>query len=138
MNDFQKSGRDYFSGDKVGMPGFGGFAHGQDLAGRVQESGLWDAMWAVGLTGAVVRNAQVYGKKAGGVDIPNTDVGVVQSRLNLAENPTRFSPSNNAGMKHVRDRHFDSDTEKCWTIFSIGIKIEIYTAIKKSCRYSCS
>ena len=34
-------------------------------------------------------------------------MGVVQSRINVAENPTRFSPSKNAGMKHVRDRHFN-------------------------------
>ncbi|MBC1684089.1 hypothetical protein HB941_13245 [Listeria welshimeri] len=33
--------------------------------------------------------------------------GIVQSRINLAEGPTRFSPSKNAGMKHVRDRHFN-------------------------------
>lgn len=65
VNDFQKNGRDYFTGKKV-MPGFGALAHGQDVMGNVQESGLWDAMWALGLTGAAVRNAQIYGKKASG------------------------------------------------------------------------
>jgi len=68
VNDFQKSGRDYFSGDKVGMPGFGALAHGQDFMGKMQESGLWDAMWALGLTGAAVRNAQIYDKKVSGPD----------------------------------------------------------------------
>lgn len=46
-------------------------------------------------------------KKASGSDVPKPNVGVVQSRINVAENPTRFSPSKNAGMKHVRDRHFN-------------------------------
>ncbi|WYJ86236.1 hypothetical protein A5866_001314 [Enterococcus sp. 12C11_DIV0727] len=68
VNDFQKSGRDYFSGDKVGMPGFGALAHGQDFMGKMQESGLWDAMWALGLTGAAVRNAQIYDKKVSGAN----------------------------------------------------------------------
>ena len=68
VNDFQKSGRDYFSGDKVGMPGFGALAHGQDFMGKMQESGLWDAMWALGLAGAAVRNAQIYDKKVSGPD----------------------------------------------------------------------
>lgn len=40
-------------------------------------------------------------------DVLKPNVGVVQSRVNLAENPTRFSPSKNAGMKHVRDRHYN-------------------------------
>ncbi|MGX7419522.1 hypothetical protein ACWOFR_12055, partial [Carnobacterium gallinarum] len=46
-------------------------------------------------------------EKAGGADVTKPNVGVVQSRVNLAENPTRFSPSKNAGMKHVRDRHYN-------------------------------
>lgn len=46
-------------------------------------------------------------KKTSGPDILKPNVGVVQSRVNLAENPTRFSPSKNAGMKHVRDRHYN-------------------------------
>ncbi|WYJ87672.1 hypothetical protein A5866_002796 [Enterococcus sp. 12C11_DIV0727] len=66
VNDFQKSGRDYFSGDKVGMPGFGALAHGEDFMGKAQESGIWDAMWALGLTGAALRNAQIYDKKVSG------------------------------------------------------------------------
>ncbi|WP_339098943.1 hypothetical protein A5821_000281 [Enterococcus sp. 7F3_DIV0205] len=46
-------------------------------------------------------------KKVSSTDIPNPDVGVVQSRINASENPTRFSPSKNAGMNHIRDRHFN-------------------------------
>lgn len=36
-------------------------------------------------------------KEVGGADIPNPNVGIVQSRVNLAENPTRFSPSKMRG-----------------------------------------
>ncbi|GIO29013.1 MULTISPECIES: hypothetical protein [Paenibacillus] len=32
--------------------------------------------------------------------------GVVQNRINIANGPTRFSPSQNAGWEHVVDRHF--------------------------------
>ena len=74
VNDFQKSGRDYFSGDKVGMPGFGALAHGQDFMGKAQESGLWDAMWALGLTGAAVRNAQIYDRKVNGAKVPKVEI----------------------------------------------------------------
>ncbi|WP_404589997.1 hypothetical protein [Enterococcus sp. UD-01] len=36
-------------------------------------------------------------EKASGADVSKPKVGVVQSRINVAENPTRFSPSKNAG-----------------------------------------
>ena len=119
MNDFQKSGRDYFSGDKVGMPGFGALAHGQDFMGKMQESGLWDAMWALGLTGAAVRNAQIYDKKVSGADI-----GVVQTRINAANGQTRFTPLRksgepvSAGFDHVFEGHFDRPLANSRSIFS--------------------
>ncbi|MBA4538229.1 hypothetical protein H1Z61_14065, partial [Bacillus aquiflavi] len=47
------------------------------------------------------------GKKASGAGNPIPHIGVVQSRINLAEGPTRFSPSKNAGMEHIRNRHFN-------------------------------
>lgn len=69
-------------------------------------------VWILALEPAV--NAAMLGvmtrpktEKASGGDVQNPNVGVVQSRVNLAENPTRFSPSNKAGMKHVRDRHYN-------------------------------
>ncbi|WP_140335141.1 hypothetical protein [Candidatus Enterococcus lemimoniae] len=65
VNDFQKSGRDYFGGDKGKISGLIGLSHGQDFMGNVQESGVWDALWALGLTGAAVRNAQIYDKVSG-------------------------------------------------------------------------
>ncbi|MBO0473436.1 hypothetical protein JZO86_06935 [Enterococcus ureasiticus] len=118
VNDFQKSGRDYFSGDKVGMPGFGALAHGQDFMGKMQESGLWDAMWALGLTGAAVRNAQIYDKKVRGADI-----GVVQTRINAANGQTRFTPLRksgepvSAGFDHVFEGHFDRPLANSRSIF---------------------
>lgn len=39
----------------------------------------------------------------GGVD----SLGIVESRINIANGPTRFSPSNKAGLEHVLDRHFN-------------------------------
>lgn len=60
VNNYQKSGKDYMSGNKVGMPGVGLLAHGQDLMDRTKKSGVWDAVWSVGLTVAAVRNAQTY------------------------------------------------------------------------------
>lgn len=85
VNDFQKSGRDYFSGDKVGMPGFGALAHGQDFMGKMQESGLWDAMWALGLTGAAVRNAQIYDKKISGPKMNNNNTNDFATELFLPD-----------------------------------------------------
>ncbi|MBC1938765.1 hypothetical protein HCJ31_04250 [Listeria welshimeri] len=46
-------------------------------------------------------------KKTGGGNVPNPDIGVVQSRINIAKGPTRFSSSDSAGFKHVVDRHFN-------------------------------
>jgi hypothetical protein len=34
-------------------------------------------------------------------------LGIVESRINIANDPTRFSPSNKAGLEHVLDRHFN-------------------------------
>ncbi|WP_226894239.1 MULTISPECIES: hypothetical protein [Listeria] len=61
----------------------------------------------VGGKGGTKLVSKAVTKEVSKLDTPKPHVGIVQSRINLAENPTRFSPSNNAGMKHVRDRHFD-------------------------------
>lgn len=74
--------------------------------------------WSIILSTLAVSAISIYGTykalkglggagKVSGADVPKSNVGVVQSRINLAENPTRFSPSKNAGMKHVRDRHYN-------------------------------
>ena len=34
-------------------------------------------------------------------------LGIVESRINIANGSTRFSPSNKAGLEHVLDRHFN-------------------------------
>jgi len=39
----------------------------------------------------------------------NSGVGVVQSRINFAEKPTRFTRSKNAGMEHIRKRHYNPE-----------------------------
>lgn len=58
VTEFQKSGKDYFSGETVNMPGFKTLAKGQGIVNDLKDSGFWDAAWAAGLTVAAVRNAQ--------------------------------------------------------------------------------
>ncbi|WP_430608162.1 T7SS effector LXG polymorphic toxin [Enterococcus sp. AZ170] len=98
VNDFQKSGRDYFSGDKVGIPGFGALAHGQDFMGKAQESGLWDAMWALGLTGAAVRNAQIYGNKISGPKLNNKNTNDFATEVFL---PDEYYKNNYSPMEGI-------------------------------------
>ncbi len=62
VTEFQKSGRDYFSGATVNMPGFNYLAGAQGIVNDLKDSGFWDAAWAAGLTVAAVRNAQTYSK----------------------------------------------------------------------------
>ena len=46
-------------------------------------------------------------KKDSRANVPKENVGIVQSRINIANGPTRFSSSKNASFEHVLDRHFD-------------------------------
>lgn len=46
-------------------------------------------------------------KKVSGAGVSKPNVGVAQSRINIANGPTRFSSSDNAGFNHVVDRHFN-------------------------------
>ncbi len=78
---FQKSGKDYFSGATVNMPGFQGLNHAQGVVNDLKESGFWDAAWGVGLTVAAVRNAQTAGKKASGLKNPNLTQESINSKL---------------------------------------------------------
>lgn len=66
--EFQKSGKDYFSGATVNIPGFQRLNHAQGVVNDLKDSGFWDAAWGVGLTVAAVRNAQTAGKKSGGTN----------------------------------------------------------------------
>lgn len=66
VTEFQKSGKDYFSGATVNMPGFNYLAGAQGIVNDLKDSGFWDAAWAAGLTVAAVRNAQTYPKKSTG------------------------------------------------------------------------
>lgn len=63
VTEFQKSGKDYFSGATVNMPGFQRLNHAQGVVNDLKDSGFWDAAWGVGLTVAAVRNAQTYPQK---------------------------------------------------------------------------
>ncbi|GGC96601.1 hypothetical protein [Enterococcus wangshanyuanii] len=71
VTEFQKSGKDYFSGDTVNMFGFNGLNYIQSTVNDLKESGFWDAAWGVGLTVAAVRNAQTAGKKLVGLIVKN-------------------------------------------------------------------
>lgn len=46
-------------------------------------------------------------EEASGANVVKPNVGVVQSRINIANGPTRFSSSENAGFNHILDRHFN-------------------------------
>ncbi|MBO0470074.1 hypothetical protein JZO66_05930 [Enterococcus sp. DIV0242_7C1] len=81
VTEFQKSGKDYFSGATVNMFGFNGLNYIQSTVNDLKESGFWDAAWGVGLTVAAVRNAQAAGKKAGGLKNPNLTQESINSKL---------------------------------------------------------
>ncbi|MFD2386609.1 hypothetical protein [Enterococcus rivorum] len=65
-------------------------------------------------------------KKASGANVPNPDLGVVQSRVNVANGRTRFTPTRpstgkpvSAGFEHVLDGHFNRPIANSRSIFSI-------------------
>ncbi|MCN72845.1 hypothetical protein CCE97_14885, partial [Listeria monocytogenes] len=63
-------------------------------------------------------------KKASGAKVPNSDFGVVQSRINVANGQTRFTPLRksgepvSAGFDHVFEGHFDRPLANSRSIFS--------------------
>ena len=63
-------------------------------------------------------------KKASGANVPNPDIGVVQSRINVANGQTRFTPLRksgepvSAGFDHVFEGHFDRPLANSRSIFS--------------------
>ncbi|ENF5743645.1 LXG domain-containing protein [Listeria monocytogenes] len=46
-------------------------------------------------------------KNASESALPKSSIGIAQSRINIANGPTRFSSSDNAGFNHIVDRHFN-------------------------------
>ncbi|ECW1545553.1 hypothetical protein CX099_09395 [Listeria monocytogenes] len=46
-------------------------------------------------------------KNASESGLPKSSIGIAQSRINIANGPTRFSSSDNAGFNHIVDRHFN-------------------------------
>ncbi|MGG5342306.1 hypothetical protein [Enterococcus sp. AZ192] len=90
VTEFQKSGKDYFSGATVNMPGFNYLAGAQGIVNDLKDSGFWDAAWAAGLTVAAVRNAQTYPKKSSGAN---------QKVLEEITNPVLEAPRSGSGLK---------------------------------------
>jgi hypothetical protein len=78
VTEFQKGGKDYFSGATVNLPGFKYLVEGQSIVNDLKDSGFWDAAWAAGLTVAAVRNAQMQPKKAGGPGVPKNSKNSAQ------------------------------------------------------------
>ncbi|MBC1864574.1 hypothetical protein HCA36_13285 [Listeria welshimeri] len=65
-------------------------------------------------------------KKTGGGNVPNPDIGVVQSRVNVANGRTRFTPTRpstrksvSAGFEHVLDGHFNRPIANSRSVFSL-------------------
>ncbi|MBC1591330.1 hypothetical protein HCI97_08805 [Listeria welshimeri] len=65
-------------------------------------------------------------KKTGGGIVPNPDIGVVQSRVNVANGRTRFTPTRpstrksvSAGFEHVLDGHFNRPIANSRSVFSV-------------------
>ncbi|GGC87552.1 hypothetical protein [Enterococcus wangshanyuanii] len=99
---FQKSGKDYFSGDTVNIPGFQRLNHIQSTVNDLKESGFWDAAWGVGLTVAAVRNAQTAGKKSSGTN--DALIGSKNEKnytLNKSKNTGNTSYKKVSGAKNV-------------------------------------
>ncbi|MBC1783250.1 hypothetical protein HCA14_13045 [Listeria welshimeri] len=68
----------------------------------------------------------VLRRKAGGGNVPKPDIGVVQSRVNVANGRTRFTPTRpstrksvSAGFEHVLDGHFNRPIANSRSVFSL-------------------
>ncbi|MBC2054390.1 hypothetical protein HCJ34_11490 [Listeria welshimeri] len=68
----------------------------------------------------------VLRRKAGGGNVPKPDIGVVQSRVNVANGRTRFTPTRpstrksvSAGFEHVLDGHFNRPIANSRSVFSV-------------------
>ncbi|OJG64434.1 hypothetical protein RV09_GL001863 [Enterococcus moraviensis] len=130
-----RKGKDLQIGDKY-HPALGALvASGQYLEDAYKfltEDELGQALQMLGFNLASYRIATAKGTKTvenrngNGANIPNPDVGVVQSRINVANGRTRFTPKRpstgkpvSAGFEHVYDGHFNRPIANSRSIFSI-------------------
>ncbi|EGO6705283.1 hypothetical protein GP416_000005 [Enterococcus faecalis] len=65
VNNQQKKGYNYFEKDDRVL-GLGLLSKGQGVMDEIQESGVWDSLWMLGMGIASVRNAQTFSKKVSG------------------------------------------------------------------------
>ncbi|WP_154224961.1 TNT domain-containing protein, partial [Enterococcus faecalis] len=65
VNNQQKKGYNYFDKNEK-IRGLGLLSHGQDFIEGIQESGVWNSLWSVGMGVASVRNAQTFSGKVQG------------------------------------------------------------------------
>ena len=64
VNNQQKKGYNYFEKDDRVL-GLGLLSKGQGVMDEIQESGVWDALWMLGLSTAAIRSAQTFSKETG-------------------------------------------------------------------------
>ncbi|MGX7417234.1 T7SS effector LXG polymorphic toxin [Carnobacterium gallinarum] len=99
----------------------------EDMHTWATEAELAQALQVLGFSYASYRLAVGSGsKEVGGADVPKHNVGVVQSRINVANGRTRFTPKRpstgkpvSAGFEHVYDGHFNRPLANSRSIFSI-------------------
>ncbi|EGO8244378.1 T7SS effector LXG polymorphic toxin [Enterococcus faecalis] len=68
-NNQQKKGYNYFEKDDRVL-GLGLLSKGQGVMDEIQESGVWDSLWSVGMGVASARNAQTFSKKVSVASVP--------------------------------------------------------------------
>lgn len=126
-NDALRRGETYITGQK-----YEGLSKGSmQLSGYIstgyafaQDSGLYDLAMIAGLSYAGAKTKVSSPKKASGAKVTNPDIGVVQSRVNVANGQTRFTPLRksgepvSAGFDHVFEGHFDRPLANSRSIFS--------------------
>ena len=86
------------AGKVITSAGKGGVLGSRAAGGAIKESSI--KPWREKISEV----ANGHGKSISGL---SESFGIVQSRINIANGPTRFSPSNRAGLEHVIDRHFN-------------------------------
>ncbi|EOA3372957.1 EndoU domain-containing protein [Enterococcus faecalis] len=72
-NNQQKKGYNYFEKDDR-VRGLGLLSKGQGVMDEIQESGLWDSLWMLGMGVASVRNAQTFSKKVSESKVPKVEI----------------------------------------------------------------
>ena len=69
VNNQQKKGYNYFEKDDR-VFGLGLLSKGQGVMDEIQESGVWDSLWMLGMGVASARNAQTFSKKVSVASVP--------------------------------------------------------------------